>query len=401
MEAVGTSSADAGHGRRPASERLTSDIVRHVEGIGALKADYEHLERVTGNTLPFALQEWHLAWCRQFLGRNPQIEEYPLFHVLRRDDGECVAIVPLILARRRLGPLGFTIVELIGADAGLTEIRNPLVKPGYEQPTVRAVLASLARVGDWDWTQWSGISGALAQALAREASPRWEARCADFVLDLPGSWAEFRHGLARNIRESLRHCYNSLKRDGRAFEFVVAREPAEVAQALDRFLVLHAQRARAASGPPHPDRFAHRSAQAFLRDVCSSLAARGAVRVFQLKIAAEIVASRIGFIVGDGIYMYYSGFDPAWARYSVMTTTVAEALRYAIANGLRTFNLSVTPEQSKLRWHPRRVDYHCALLPREPLTSRLLCGAYRVSHAHQGAAAQLVKGLLWARRDCN
>jgi hypothetical protein len=59
----------------------------------------------------------------------------------------------------------------------------------------------------------------------------------------------------------------------------------------------------------------------FLYAVCNNLAARDAVRLFQLRIGAEIVASRIGFAVGDSIYLYYSGFDPAWGRYSVMTTT--------------------------------------------------------------------------------
>ena len=49
----------------------------------------------------------------------------------------------------------------------------------------------------------------------------------------------------------------------------------------------------------------------------------------------QIVAMRLGFVVDDSLYLYYSGYDPLWARYSVMTTTVAEALKYAIACGLQ------------------------------------------------------------------
>jgi len=71
--------------------------------------------------------------------------------------------------------------------------------------------------------------------------------------------------------------------------------------------------------------------------------------VFQLRIADAVVASRIGFVIGDGLYLYPSGFDPAWGRYSVMTTMMAEALRYAIASGLRTVNLSLVDEQSTLQ----------------------------------------------------
>jgi CelD/BcsL family acetyltransferase involved in cellulose biosynthesis len=381
------------------SLELTTDIVIDVEGIRALKPDYEHLYRVTGNTLPFALQDWHLAWCAHFLNRTPQIQERPLFHVLRNSIGECVAIVPLIFSRRRLGPLRFAAVSPIGADPGLTEIRSSLVKPGYERLTVRAVHESLAKARDWDWIQWIGISGAMAEALAHETTPQWCAAIEDYVLDLPSNWDEFRAGLKRNIRESLRHCYNSLRRDGHTFEFVVAREPAEVLPALERFFELHELRANMAPGTRHDNTFAGRSLQDFLREVCNALAARDAVRLFQLRIGSKIVASRIGFVLGDSLYLYFSGFDPAWARYSVMTTTVAETLKYAIANRLTSVNLSIGTDQSKLRWRPRLVEFHSALVQREALGSRIVCRAYRVALSTNGAPARLLKSLFWAHRD--
>jgi CelD/BcsL family acetyltransferase involved in cellulose biosynthesis len=377
---------------------ITTDIVTNVEGIRALKPDYEHLYRVTGNTLPFALQDWHLSWCTNFLNRDPHIEEWPLFCISRDSSGECVAIVPLIFTRRSLGPLKLGTVSMIGADPGLTEIRVPLVKPGYERLCVRAVHQSVARIQDWDWIQWSGISEALAEAIAGEATPQWCRVSDDYVLDLPSSWEEFRAGLKRNARESLRHCYNSLKRDGYVFEFVVAREREEVRTALGRFLELHAMRANMPWGTKHPNRFSRRSLQDFLYHVCSSLAARDAVRVFQLRIGGQIVASRVGFVVGNSVYMYYSGFDPAWSRYSVMTTTLSEAFKYAIANGLRTANLSLTGEQSKLRWRPRLVEFRAALVGRQSLSSRIKCGAYRAAMSREDRPTLLLKSL-WPRRN--
>jgi CelD/BcsL family acetyltransferase involved in cellulose biosynthesis len=380
---------------------LTTDLITSVEGIAALAPDYARLHQLTGNTLPFTLPEWHLSWCRHFLHSNPHIRDQPLFCVLRNRSGECVAIVPLILTRRRIGPLKLATVDLLGADPGLTEIRTPLIEPGFERPAVRAVHASLSRLGGWDWIHWHGLTGPLAEALALESAPRWHRCVEDYVLDLPPSWAELRAALKRNIRESLRHCYNSLKRDGHAFELIVARAPAEIRRALPRFLELHALRADMAWGAKHPDRFATRSLQDFLYDVCESLAARDVVRVFQLRIGTQIVAARLAFVVADSLYLYYSGFDPAWARYSVMTTTVAEVLKYAIANRLKTVNLSPTGEQSKLRWRPRRVEFHTALVQREALRSRLACGAYRVAMSRQGMPAQVLKSLLSVHRNRN
>jgi CelD/BcsL family acetyltransferase involved in cellulose biosynthesis len=321
-----------------------------------------------------------------------------LFCVVRKPSGSCVAIIPLILTRRRVGPLEVAALGLVGADPALTEIRNPLVRPGYERATARAVHERLAGLSGWDWIQWSGVSEALAEALTREADPYWYQTLDAYVLDLPGSWSEFRAGLARNMRESLRHCYNSLRRDGHTFEFTAARRPDEVRSALQRFLQLHALRARMPWGPRHADRFAAPSLRAFLFGVCERLAARDAVRVFELRIADAVVASRIGFVSGDSLYLYYSGFDPAWARYSVMTTTVAEALRYAISSGLETVNLSLTGEQSKLRWRPRRVEFRSALVRRDSVRSRLACSAYRVAVSGRSAPRRLLRQLLQSRR---
>lgn len=375
----------------------TTDIVSSVGGIGALDAEYRQLYRVTDNTLPFARQEWHLAWCAHFLESNREIREEPLFCVVR-EGSECIGLVPLIRSRRRLGPLKLTTLRLLGADHGLTEIRTPLVKPGCERSVVRAVNQRLAQVSDWHWIDWSGVSGALAAALAHEAAPRWYHISQDFVLDLPHSWEEFRAGLKRNARESLRHCYNSLRRDSHPFEFEVARAPGEVRPALDRFLELHTLRANMTWGPPHPDRFGGRERE-FLYDVCARLAARDALRVFQLRIRGRIVAARIAFVVGDSVYLYYSGFDPLWARYSVMTTTLAEAFKYAIASGLRTVNLSPTAERSKLRWRPRLVEFHSAQVHRDVLSSRIVYGAYRAALGGLGFLSSVRQAAerAWAR----
>jgi CelD/BcsL family acetyltransferase involved in cellulose biosynthesis len=398
-QTIDTSYARTGRGPAARPSELTCELVGSVEGIRALDADYEQLYRVTRNALPFARQEWHLAWCAHFLNRSPQIREEPLFCVLRDGSGECVGLVPLILCRRRVGPLNVVTLAVLGADPGLTEIRNPLVKPGCERAVVRAVHRRLAEVPDWHWIDWCGVSGALAEALKHEAAPRWYGMSQDFVLDLPSGWQEFRAGLKRNVRESLRHCYNSLRRESHAFEFVVTRRRSEVRPALDRFLELHTLRANMAWGPKHPDRFVGGSLRAFLYDVCERLAARDALRVFQLTIGGRIVASRIAFVVGDSVYLYYSGFDPLWARYSVMTTTLAEAFRYAIASGLKSVNLSPTREQSKMRWRPRRLDFHSALVHRESLRSRLVCAAYRAALAKPGVPVRLLKTLFWAPRD--
>jgi hypothetical protein len=108
---------------------------------------------------------------------------------------------------------------------------------------------------------------------------------------------------------------------------------------------------------------------------------------------------RIGFVVRDSLYLYYSGFDPAWSRYSVMTTTVAEAIKYAISQGLRTVNLSPTKDVSKMRWSPRQVDYRSAFEVSGGLRSRLARGAYINLRSGDGLPTWFLRHLIPARRD--
>ena len=108
----------------------------------------------------------------------------------------------------------------------------------------------------------------------------------------------------------------------------------------------------------HANVFDGAQARALLRDYCLALAARGALRIFQLVIDDKVVATRIGFVLGDEIYFYFSGYDFAYSRFSVMTTTVAEALKHSIEHGVRLVNLSTGTDVSKTRWRPQQIFYH-------------------------------------------
>jgi CelD/BcsL family acetyltransferase involved in cellulose biosynthesis len=363
----------------PATPDLSVEVVTTVGGLRALAADYERLLRATGNTLPFALHEWHVAWCNEFLESGKGIQTQPMIHVARNTEGRCVAIAPLILTRRGLGPVKIRTLDLLGADPAITEIRTSIIEPSYETAAVWAIRRRLADVGEVDWLNWGVVSDTHALALSICADLKIQRPLLNYVLDLPPSWDQFHSNLKRNIRESIRHCYNSLKRDDLTYELRIAQEPHEVKDALERFFTLHAMRADFIGTVVHRNHFANPRARRFLHEVCEKLSARGMVRVFQLAIRGDVVALRIGFVIGDSLYLYYSGFDPRWSKYSVMTTTVVEAVKYAIGQGLTTINLSPNRDVSKTRWGPREIALTQAVqISSSPLSRLAFAGFQRV-----------------------
>jgi CelD/BcsL family acetyltransferase involved in cellulose biosynthesis len=392
-ESTAVTTANAGlHAAAPvrAGADLQIVVADSITALEGFAGDYARLHSVTPNASPFALHAWHVAWCRHFINLDRNVKD-ELSVLMLRDAGDCVAIVPLIVSHRRFGPLKIVSINLLGADPSTTESRTPLLAPGYEVHAARAVRRYLAQQPSWDWINWSGITEEFGKAFALGGRGPRRPEAPGYVLDLAPTWEQFRAGLKRNIRESLRHCYNSLKREGLGFEFEVATEPAAVRRGLERFLELHAMRAKMPSTIEHPDHFASDVSRRFLFDVCERLTACGTVRVFQLHVGAEVVAVRIGFVVGGCLYLYYSGFDPRWARYGAMTTTVIEAIKYAIAQGLTSVNLSRGTDVSKTRWGPREVAYTCTVEPRPRFASRVAFHCYESARAGTGLPSLLLK----------
>jgi CelD/BcsL family acetyltransferase involved in cellulose biosynthesis len=383
----------------PATPDLSVEVVTTVGGLQALAADYERLLRATGNTLPFALHEWHVAWCNEFLESGKGIQTRPMIHVARNTEGRCVAIVPLILTRRAVGPVKIGTLDLLGADPAITEIRTSIIDPSYETRAVWAIRRKLAEVGEVDWINWGVVSDSHALALSICADLKIQRPLLNLVLDLPPSWDQFHSKLKRNIRESIRHCYNSLKRDDLTYELRIAREPPDVKDAIERFFALHAMRADSLGFVGHRNHFANPRARRFLHEVCEKLSARGMVRVFQLAIRGEVVALRIGFVIGDSLYLYYSGFDPRWSKYSVMTTTVVEAIKYAIGQGLTTIDLSPGRDISKTRWGPREFALNQAVQISPSPLSHLAWAAFNRVNSPIPPPPWINRMLRMARRD--
>ena len=175
----------------------------------------------------------------------------------------------------------------------------------------------------------------------------------------------------------MRKCYNSLKRDNLVFTVEVVEKPEAVPEALGHFFRLHAMRAGTENTIRHRDVFDSPASQRFLGEVTQRLAARGKTRIFVLSIQGQVVAIRIGYVFRDSIYLYYSGYDLAWGKYSVMTTVVAEAFKYAMGNGIKTANLSTGNDISKTRWGPSEVMYREVLQVTPSMRSRLALDGYQ------------------------
>lgn len=356
-------------------------IVREAGSFAELSEEWVQLLPRCPVRTPFAHPDWCELWWQHFAECRLMVHDTLRLLAVRDEAGVLKAVAPFVItARPALPGLAIRTVRPIGADPSVTELSSLVCAPEDEAAVADALLAYFnARRSEWDLLSLGDLraDGGGARVFAAQPGARSTVQLSDFVLSMPGDWETFRGSLKRNIKESLRKCYNAPKRDGHEVGLRVRSAPDEVAEALERWLVLHTMRAELTDTIAHRNVFAVDPPRAFLRVVVAKLAARGMARVFELELDGKVVASRIGFVMDDTLYLYFSGYDPAYRQYSVMTTTVAEALKWAIEQGMRTVNLSPGNDVSKTRWGPEEIRHDRGLVPSPSLRGRIVLPVMR------------------------
>jgi CelD/BcsL family acetyltransferase involved in cellulose biosynthesis len=350
---------------------LTVQILEDEKDIELIANEWNKLHETISPRLPFSTPLWVLTWWRNYKRDAGVASDHLCVFTFRDLIGELLAVAPMfITARPRYGPFRSTELQFIGSDSNVTEIRGPLCRPTHVKFVTSTIIRIMQETGLADWIQWrglrceTGIVPAHIQANKVLSTPM-------HILHLPGSWNELRASLPWNMKEALRKCYNSLAREEIKFTLEVAHRPDQVQPALSRFFALHELRSNARNTVFHPNVFEAERSRKFLHEYCLRMARERMLRIFQLVISGDVVACRIAFQFERELYLYYSGYDVNWGRFSISTTVMAEAIKWAIDRRLSIVNLSSGTDISKTRWRPECISYFGGISTRSSLSSRL------------------------------
>jgi hypothetical protein len=330
---------------------------------------------------PFTSPLWIGLWWKHFERNSAKVRDEFFCHTLRDRDGRLVAVAPLMVTHSpAIGPVRIRLLQFFGADPSITEIRGVICNADRQDEVIYALSNYLlSRKASWDVFWWTGIrhESSVFDALVGQGALIEDSKLPDYILALPPTWDELRAKVSSNMRKNLRKAYEFLERDGHAFIFRAISRPADVPAALERFFVLHAARADVSDMTiAHPNKFGNLRHRSFLIDHAQRMAERGLLRLFELEIAGNVVASRLTFLLDSELYFYFAGYDPDWRKYSVMTTLMTEIIKWAIDNGIRLVNLSTGKDLSKVRWKPEEIVYQNAMQIAPTIRGRLAFLAY-------------------------
>lgn len=302
------------------------------EAFATLEAEWAALHALVPGATPFLHPQWHAVWLRNFGG-----DATPVFLSIRRDE-ELIGVAAFDMERDMARELG---------DHNVRDYAGPLALPGEEDAVAAGILEWLREdltpgVTFWGLPADAPMTGALERAgtLGWTVERGHEAVCPG--VDLPGDFEAYVAALSKKDRHELRRKMRNLEAAGQA-GFWSADTPGGIAAKLDRFFELM----RISRGDK--DEFLTPSMEAFFRDLAATFSALGMLRLSTLTLDGAEIAMTLAFEDAETVYLYNSGYDPAFAHLAAGLVSKAWAIRDACERGKKRFDFLRGEEEYKRR----------------------------------------------------
>lgn len=323
-------------------------------------AGFEKLKPIWGEILEassancfFLTWEWLFTWWTHLAG------ERKLFILNVRSGDETVGIAPLVERPARFGA-SLRSLEFLASGAIGSDYLDLIVRGGYEVEAVesiagylaeRKLMLSLSQLGS------SALAWRLARRLEERSGYRPFPLATDVCpyIDLTGhTWTSYLSTLGSSHRANfLRRC----KQVNRQFKmrFVPANSEETRREFLAILLELHRKRW---SEKGSSEAFSTPDMVAFHQELSRLALDRGWLRLFVLWLDDRPAAALYGFCRDGRFYFFQSGLDPEYSRYSVGLVTMGLAIKSAIEEGAKEYDLLHGDESYKFLWAGRKRGIH-------------------------------------------
>lgn len=355
----------------PLTASIDTGEVTTLAEFDGLRAEWNALVDRLELPSPFQSWEWNRTWWNHFG------EGKALLILTFRRRGRLIGIAPFF--RRRLGtqPVALSMLLPLGWEGnglanGLTE-QWELLFPREDRMALLESLACWLKGRHWStvlipgFTQEEPLPGWIGKRIAyRGKGVVFDYRC------VPGSWEALVQTLNKSMRDNVRYYPRLMERRGVSYRFEIAATPNEVSAVLPILFQLHRERAESSMKIAHDNYFEYPNRRAFIRELAPLLAESGRVRIGIIRINEEPVAVQMWLEQGTTMFLYYSGFLPAWRNQSVALLATIGAFKDAIARGVRQIEFLAGGGHPKARWDTSQRVHSNIWLVRRPRVTKFL-----------------------------
>jgi CelD/BcsL family acetyltransferase involved in cellulose biosynthesis len=322
---------------------VTTRIVTEVEEFIGLEHEWNEAVARAGVPHPFLRHEWCRTWWESFSGTRR------LHIVVARRGGVIVGIAPLMTEQVHMYGLPIRKLDLLHNDH---TPRTDWIVAGARPQAVAAIWDALRATRDeWDLLQLSRLpddsptGGAVAELARRDGCQigTWRGDVSPY-LALTGTWDSYHASLSAKFRSNLRNRFTRLSRFGEA-RLEVVDEITDAAR--DDAWRLEASGWKAASQTSIASDPAVRQ---FYTQLADRAAERGWLRLLFLTVGGRRIATSYGACFDRRLFLFKTGYDPAYASCSPFKLLTGCAIRSAYAEGLREVDFLGDAEPWKLEW---------------------------------------------------
>jgi CelD/BcsL family acetyltransferase involved in cellulose biosynthesis len=295
---------------------------KSIGDFSLLRDSWHRLHQISSDRSVFTTYDWQVAWWKTF-GHGAK----PILLAIY-DNNTLIGLAPLADYN---GCLSF-----IGGKA-VSDYLGFISLPGHELPFATAVVNAL-RTYEWQTIALRGFRPAspyltILPTVFQQAG--WD--CAVEVEDVAprveirGDWETYLATLTKKHRHELRRKLRRL--EATASWHWYSRTGTEVeAQDIDDFLHLMCW------SNEEKACFMNETMELFFRDAIGNMLKKELARLYFLHVDGQRVASTICFDQDDELWLYNSGYDPAYAHLSAGLLLKALCIQDAIRLGKKTFD---------------------------------------------------------------
>jgi CelD/BcsL family acetyltransferase involved in cellulose biosynthesis len=323
------------------------EVFQGVEGLAAIREEWERVTRSLSKPRFFHLYEWYESYLNT-------LADSPVYFVLARRKGAPVGVIPLAMGRQRLAGTKLRCLSLphhphmLLCDAQLTN-------GGLDRITMRELFAYLRRQQriQWDVLFFPNLleDSGLLSALDAGASALWisepQTYC-NYLPCLPPN--ELAARISRNFSGNLRKARNKLaKLNG--VEFISARGQPEIDRALDEFLTVESSGWKGVAGEGSAISLDGR-VLSFYQSLTRNFSRTAACEINLLRAEGRCIAGQYCLVVGDTSYILKIGYDEAYAHVAPGNMLLEHTIqRYLREDAIKYVNL-VTDTPWHSNWRP-------------------------------------------------
>lgn len=306
------------------------DCYTDESGFQKLEGGWGELLSRNQRATVFQTLEWNRSWWDSF-GDSKEL----LLLAIAGEGGLLAGLAPLY--RTQSGD-GRRLLQLVGG-IDLSDYLDLIYYPGFEEPVCMALLDHLREnYKQWDVLEFHNVPTEsptleLLSKAATELGLKITAEEEDVCprIHLPSTWEEYLSTLSKKDRHELRRKMRKAGSAGGDKRYVVG-EGNNLSKEVEEFFRLHGKSKK------EKGEFLGDGTRRFFLDFTARFQRNGWLELSFLKIGGEMAASLLNFKYQERIYVYNSGFDPAFSSYSAGIAIIGHSIRAAIEEGYRNYD---------------------------------------------------------------